>query len=166
MTVVTHGIDKIPADPILRAVGLRGGIGPVFRSIGIGRWVESDNPGRPKVAYDSPEEEVFETRHRSAYDSMKARGDVDYYVADAFCCEVLKVHPVVVYGAAWYEFDEVPVEVEVLHRKHFTEEMESDIWQLHQEGTSARKLAEKFHTSRYVMNRIIRELRSQEGEAA
>lgn len=92
---------RVPVEPILNAIAARGGIHNL-PSMGV-PLPDPDKPGELKMSRNAAERAAL-VRTRNRINEAKAAGSINYYVADAVCCEALRVHPAAVYGEAWYEF--------------------------------------------------------------
>ena len=82
----------IPAAPLIAYVEARGGI---YSLIG--------DPSTMRSVGTEQELADF-YREETRYKRARARGKIDLFAADAFCIDVLCVHPAAVWGDDWFEF--------------------------------------------------------------
>jgi len=86
MLALPGDLDKtLPTAPILRHLELMGG------------------PYAGLTAAGYPQESKDRDRLDKALQRAIKRGYVSIAVADQLCCEVLRVHPALVYGDAWWD---------------------------------------------------------------
>lgn len=106
---------QIPARPILDYIDRLGGVSELPGITGMRVRIEGNSPGFGKrtsesIVRDDDEQRQFD-RVGKAVERMKQRLCVDLFVADAFCCEVLKVHPHELYQD-WHGYEDYPVDLE------------------------------------------------------
>ena len=107
----TH--DKIPAGPVLAALDALGGTAGLAGT-GVLEQALVPDIRRGKFYGYLTQEVVLRTeqerqtlrRLEKRIDRARVRGWMSYYEVDEFCCDYLGVHPVSVYGPAWFGFQE------------------------------------------------------------
>lgn len=92
----------IPVGPILRYLSVRGWtVADAFPHLPL--LPEDREAGAPSDPMD-PQCDLAYKRWLRLLIRAEKRGDIDLFMADEFCCDVLGVHPSAVYGTDWFDF--------------------------------------------------------------
>lgn len=115
----------LPIEPLERYIAQHGDLRDFFPQEEI--WVYRKAKGGPfgdKNMLDSenhgystqrvhPDSRLEFERNQRRIERARKSGFIDLYLADEICCKVLGVHPVVVFGDAWFATAEDDAEQEV-----------------------------------------------------